>query len=134
MGARIPRLSIFLKFCAASLSFALAIARLSRNFRCIAYDLPGSAGDGAKLGCYQHADFVADLYALLDHLGIESCSLIGSSFGSTIALRALHDRPKRFPSAVLQGGFARRPLTLPEVLLAKLARHWPWPMHRLPLR
>jgi len=120
--------------CDDARSFVLPIAQLSRHFRCIAYDLPGNKDDGCRLSGYQHADFVADVHALLDHLNIESCSLFGSSFGSTIALRAMQDRPQRFPSAILQGGFARRPLALPEVWLAKLARYWPWPMHRLPLR
>jgi pimeloyl-[acyl-carrier protein] methyl ester esterase len=120
--------------CDDARSFVLPIAHLSRHFRCIAYNLPGNPGDGSRLSGYQHADFVADAYALLDHLGLQSCSLFGSSFGSTVVLRALHDRPARFPGAVLQGGFARRPLALPEVLLASLARYWPWPMHRLPLR
>jgi pimeloyl-ACP methyl ester carboxylesterase len=129
-----PPLLFIHGLCEDARSFVLPIAKLSRHFCCIAYDLPGNPDDGSRLGCYQHADYVADVYALLDHLGLKSCSLVGSSFGSTIALRAMHDRPDRFPSAVLQGGFARRPLALPEVLLARLARYWPWPMHRLPLR
>src|SRR5260370_30217359 len=109
-----PPLLFIHGLCDDARSFVLPIALLSRHFRCIAYDLPGSAGDGARLGRYQHADFVADLHALLDHLGIGSCSLFGSSFGSTIALGALHGRPERFAGAVLQGGFARRPLALAE--------------------
>jgi pimeloyl-ACP methyl ester carboxylesterase len=129
-----PPLLFIHGLCEDARSFVLPIAKLSRHFRCIAYDLPGNPDDGSGLSGYQHADYVADVCALLDHLDLESCSLFGSSFGSTIALRAMHDRPERFASAVLQGGFARRPLTLPEVLLAQLARYWPWPMHRLPLR
>src|SRR5262249_30533843 len=58
----------------------------------------------------------------------------GSSFGATIALTAMHGRPERFPKAVLQGGFARRPLAWAEVLLASWARWWAGPMRRLPLR
>lgn len=129
-----PPLVFIHGLCDDSRSFVLPIATLSRHFRCIAYDLPGNPGDGSKLNGYQHPHFVTDLHALLDHLGLRSCDLFGSSFGSTIALRAMHGRPERFPRAVLQGGFARRSLALPEVLLASLARYWPWPMHRLPLR
>src|SRR5262245_28401189 len=62
-------------------SFALTISLLSRHFRCIAYDLPGGVGDGARLGRYRHADLVADLFALLDHLGVRQGYLFGSSFG-----------------------------------------------------
>jgi pimeloyl-ACP methyl ester carboxylesterase len=114
--------------------FVLPMALLKGSFRCIAYDLPTGRGDGARLGRYRHADFVADLLALLDHLGARRCYLFGSSFGSTIALAAMHDFPARFPRAVLQGGFARRPLAWAEVTLARLARYWPWPMRCLPLR
>jgi len=129
-----PPLVFIHGLCDDDRSFVLPIANLSRHFRCIAYDLPGNPGDGSRLSRYEHADFVNDLHALLDHLNLQSCCLFASSFGSTIALRAMHDLPERFPSAVLQGAFARRPLALPEVLLAKLARYWHWPMHRLPLR
>jgi len=129
-----PPLVFIHGLCDDARSFVLPIVNLSRHFRCIAYDLPGNPGDGSKLSGYEHADFVKDLHALLNHLDLQSCSLFASSFGSTIALRAMHDLPERLPSAVLQGAFARRPLSLPEVLLAKLARYWPWPMHRLPLR
>lgn len=117
-----------------SLSFVLPIARLSQHFRCIAYDLPVGRADGASLRRYGHGDFAADLLALLDHLELESCVLFGSSFGATIALAVLHAWPQRFARAILQGGFARRPLAWAEVALARCAVSWPWPMHQLPFR
>jgi pimeloyl-ACP methyl ester carboxylesterase len=117
-----------------SLSFVLPIARLSEHFRCIAYDLPIGRDDGARLRRYRHADLVEDLFGLMDHLELRDCTLFGSSFGATIALAALHARPARFPGAILQGGFARRPLAWAEVALARCAVSWPWPMHRLPFR
>jgi pimeloyl-ACP methyl ester carboxylesterase len=120
--------------CDDALSFVLTAARLRAHFRCVAYDLPTGEGDGARLGTYRHADYVADLFALLDHLGLGRAYLFGSSFGSTIALAALHEQPGRLPRAVLQGGFARRPLAWAEVGLASLARWWQGPMCRLPLR
>src|SRR5438132_1082424 len=70
--------------------------------------------------------------ALLDHVGARQSYLLGASFGSTIALAALHRQPTRFPRAILQGGFACRPLAPAEVLLASLARYWPGPMRALP--
>lgn len=117
-----------------SRSFVQVMARLVERFRCLAYELPTGQGDGARLGRYTHALLVEDLFALLDHLGLERCYLYGSSFGSTIALAALHRQPRRFPRGVLQGGFARRPLAPAELLLASLARYWPWPLRALPLR
>jgi pimeloyl-ACP methyl ester carboxylesterase len=129
-----PPLLFIHGLCDDARSFVLPIALLSRHFRCIAYDLPAGNGDRARLAAYRHANLVADLHALLDHLNVSRCDVLGSSFGSTIALAALHDTPERFSHAVLQGGFAHRPLAWTEVLLAQMARYWPWPMHRLPLR
>jgi len=117
-----------------ALSFIGPISLLSRHFRCIAYDLPSGSGDGARLGRYRHEDYVADLLALLDQVGIGQGHLFGSSFGSTIALAALHSQPRRFLRSVLQGGFAQRPLAPAELLLARFARYWPAPMRRLPFR
>jgi pimeloyl-ACP methyl ester carboxylesterase len=115
-------------------SFVLPVARLAGQFRCVAYDLPIGRGDGARLARYTHADLVADLFALLDHLRMPQAYLYGSSFGSTIALAALREQPRRFPRAVLQGGFARRRLAPAERLLARLARSWPWRLGAFPFR
>ncbi len=115
-------------------SFLLPIALLSRHFRCIAYDLPAGGNDGANLAGYQLADYVADIHALLDHLKVNTCYLLGSSFGSTITLAALQANPIRFPRGILQGGFAHRPLAWAEVLLARLSLHWPGTLAHLPLR
>jgi pimeloyl-ACP methyl ester carboxylesterase len=113
-------------------SFVLLSALLTRHFRCIAYDLPAGGADGARLARYAHADLVADALALLDHVGARQSYVLGASFGSTIALAALHTAAHRLPRAVLQGGFARRPLAPAEVLLAHLARYWPGRMRELP--
>ena len=117
-----------------ALSFIGPISLLSPHFRCIAYNLPSGCGDGARLGNYRHADYVADLLALLEDLAVDQGYLFGSSFGSTIALAAMHTEPWRFPRAVLQGGFAKRPLAPAESLLARFARYWRAPMRRLPFR
>src|SRR5262245_43219860 len=100
-----------------ALSFVLPIALLSRHFRCVAYDLPAGGADGARLDRYRHRDLVADLFALMDHVGARRGYLFGSSFGSTVALAALHAAPERLPRGILQGGFAHRPLAWAEVAL-----------------
>lgn len=115
-------------------SFLLPISRLSAHFRCVAYDLPNGHDDGARLGRYRHDDLVADLLALADHLGLERAYLYGSSFGSTVVLRALASAPARFPRAVLQGGLAARPLRRLERVLAWVARRLPGRMAGLPRR
>lgn len=115
-------------------TFVMLCALLSERFRCISYDLPAGRADGAHLGGYNHEHLVDDLFALLDRLDVRQSYVLGSSFGGTIALAALRRAPERLPRAILQGGFARRPLAPAEVLLASMARYWPWPMRRLPFR
>jgi pimeloyl-ACP methyl ester carboxylesterase len=108
-----------------AISFVMPMARLQQHFRCISYDLPAGEDDGARLMRYRHDDLVADLLFLCDHLGIRESFLCGSSFGSTIALAALHRQPQRFPRGILQGGFAHRSLTQPEVFFGHWARFLP---------
>jgi pimeloyl-ACP methyl ester carboxylesterase len=115
-------------------AFVPAMAALRREFTCVGYELPAGDGDGARLGAYRHRHFVADLVALLDHLRIKQAALFGSSFGSTIALAALHDHPDRAGRAVLQGGFAFRPLVRWERTLCRFARYWRGTIATLPFR
>src|SRR5689334_20254946 len=82
--------------------FVMLTALLSRDFRCVTYDLPLGGDDGARLHRLTHAGLVADALALLDHLGVGRSYLYGASFGSTVVLRLLHEHAARFPRAVLQ--------------------------------
>jgi pimeloyl-ACP methyl ester carboxylesterase len=118
----------------SSRSFLLPISRLAARFRCIAYDLPNGWDDGARLGRYSHAALVEDFRALLDHLHLDRSYVLASSFGGTIALKALRAFPHRLPRAILQGTFARRPLRRAELFLARLGRWLPGSVGRLPYR
>jgi pimeloyl-ACP methyl ester carboxylesterase len=113
--------------------FVMAAALLAHDFRCITYDMPMGGADRARLHHITHDGLVADALALLDRLGASHSYLYGASFGSTVVLRLLHDHSERFPRAVLQGGFARRPLSRAEWLLARAACHWLGTMNHLPL-
>ncbi len=119
--------------CDSSRCFLQPIFRLSEHFRCIAYDLPTGIGDRALINRYTHSQLIEDLLALIDHLALQRTYLLGSSFGSTVALTAMHRHPGRFPRAVLQGGLALRPLRPVEKTLAHLLRPWHGPCSRLPL-
>jgi pimeloyl-ACP methyl ester carboxylesterase len=112
-------------------SFALVAADLSRDFTCILYELPTGAGDRARWSRYRPEHLPADLFALMDHLKLDRTYLLGSSFGSTIALRAAAAKPERFARIVLQGGFARRPISRFEVAVARLGRYFPGQMRHL---
>jgi pimeloyl-ACP methyl ester carboxylesterase len=117
-----------------SRSFLLPMARLCGQFRCIGYELPSGHGDGARLRRYRHEDLVADLWALLDRLGIERAYVLGASLGATVALRAMRHRPERLPRAILQAGLAYRPLVRAELWLSWLARWLPGSVGRIPRR
>jgi pimeloyl-ACP methyl ester carboxylesterase len=127
-----PALVLIPGMASDALSFVMLMARLQAHFRCVSFDLPDGVDDGAHLMTYRHVDLTSDLFALCDHLRIRDCSVLGFSFGSTIALSALQQQPGRFSRAILQGGFARRPLAAAEVLLASLGRFWPGRLGRLP--
>jgi pimeloyl-ACP methyl ester carboxylesterase len=118
----------------SSRAWIMTASRLSAHFRCVAYDLPNGRDDGARLSRHTHADLVQDFWALLDHLNLPRAYVLGSSFGSTIALTAMRERPERLPRAVLQGGLALRPLRKMERFLARVGRFLPGATGRLPLR
>jgi pimeloyl-ACP methyl ester carboxylesterase len=118
----------------SSRAWIMAASRLAAHFRCVAYDLPNGRDDGARLGRITHADLVQDFWTLLDHLRLSRSYVLGSSFGSTIALTAMRDRPERLPRGVLQGGLALRPLRRVERFLARLGRFLPGTTGRLPYR
>lgn len=85
-----------------------ALAALGRT---VVYDHRGH-GDSANTGAaasYSFAQLVADLDALLDHLDIPACDLLGHSVGGMIALRFALDRPGRVASLVLMDTAARVP-------------------------
>ncbi|MBX9628049.1 MAG: alpha/beta hydrolase [Gemmataceae bacterium] len=113
--------------------FVMVRHRLASGYTTVAYELPDGLTDGAALGRYTLREYVADLLALFDHLGYRRAAVLGSSFGSIITLSALVAYPDRFTAAVLQGGFARRPLSRWEVQAARLGRFLPgwfgdWPV------
>ena len=114
-----------------SQSFRLVISRLSAHFRCIAYTLPQGTEDGARLWSYRHADLVSDLWALFAHLRLDRAYVLGSSFGSTIALASMRQHPERIPRAILQGGTARRRLRFLERLVTFWLRFFPGSMAKL---
>jgi pimeloyl-ACP methyl ester carboxylesterase len=118
----------------SSQAFVLPSALLARSFRCIAYDLPTGRDDGANLRRYTHADLVADLWSLLDHLGVRQSYVFGSSLGAAVALAALRERPERLPRAVLHAPLVCKPLRWTERVSAWLMSHWPGSMASLPFR
>jgi pimeloyl-ACP methyl ester carboxylesterase len=87
--------------------------------RTIVYDQRGH-GDSVKTdaGTVTFAQLVGDLDALLDHLEIKECDLLGHSLGGMIALRFAIARPERVASLVLMCTSARAPDGLPRAVMA----------------
>ena len=115
-------------------SFAMLMANLADRHRCIAIELASGHDDGCCFRAYRHRHHVEDLHAVLERLKLDHVDLLGSSFGSTVALRYAANRPERVNRIVLQGGFARRPLKRFERGLARLARYWPGVMRDVTIR
>ena len=92
-------------------SFALLMAHLSQHFRCIAYQQPQGISDQARLGRYHHQHLLDDLHQLVEALHLPRATIMGHSFGSTIALRALRESPELWVRGISMCGFAHRPLS-----------------------
>ena len=114
--------------------YALTLNRLADRFRTVIFDYPGEhRGDCADLGRITHEHLVDDLFGLIEHLNLGRVFLFGASFGSTIVFRALRREPRRFPKAVVQGGFAHRRFTPAERFALIFGRRFPGTVGRLPL-
>ena len=71
--------------------------------RVVGLDLAGRGRSGwlAELSDYRLESYVEQLTQLLDHLGLDSCTLLGSSLGGTIAIRFAARHPERVRRIVL---------------------------------
>lgn len=78
------------------------MAPLADEFTLVYYDLRGcgQSGDPAD-GSYSHEDFVADLDALREHLGLEKMAVLGTSYGGFISLEYALARQNRLTHLLL---------------------------------
>lgn len=77
-----------------------ALQSLSAAYRVTVFDLRGHGYSDAPAAGYTSADHAADLFALMDDLGISRASLVGHSFGGVIAAHAAALAPERVESIV----------------------------------
>ncbi|MCC6889527.1 MAG: alpha/beta fold hydrolase [Hyphomicrobiales bacterium] len=82
------------------------IAALKDRYTVVACDLRGHGGSSAKGECSVPAA-AADLKAVLDHLGIVHCHLVGASTGAAVALTLAAQSPALVRTLVLAGACAR---------------------------
>jgi 3-carboxy-cis,cis-muconate cycloisomerase len=83
------------------------VADLTAGHRVVRYDLRGHGGSPTPPGPYAIDDLGADLLALLDRIGAERASLVGSSIGGMASLWVAANTPDRVERLVLIGSAAR---------------------------
>ena len=96
---------------------------LVRQRRVIRFDLPGFGLTGPNNdNDYSTARYVKFVAAVLDHLGVRKCVLVGNSLGGQVAWEAAVNMPQRVRQLVLMdaAGYPFHPTTLP--LAFRLAR------------
>jgi pimeloyl-ACP methyl ester carboxylesterase len=84
-----------------------AVAReVTRDARISVYapDLRGRGDNAALPGPYGIASHVADMLAILDHVGAERAVLVGHSMGAYVAARIAAEHPERAAGLVLVDG------------------------------
>jgi len=76
-------------------SWVLQRPAFEGRFRCLYHDFRGQLLSGKPDGPYTFARHAADLAALLDHLGIERCHLVGTSYGGEVGMLFAAEHPRR---------------------------------------
>jgi len=79
-------------------SWNLQTSVLSRHYRCLLHDFRGQLLSDKPLQPWTMEDHAQDLKALLDHLGVESCHIIGTSYGGEVGLIFASRWPDRVKS------------------------------------
>ena len=88
------------------------------GYRVVTMDVRGFGETSARWGDYSAHAVGGDALALMDHVGVETALILGTSFAAGAALWAAHDAPSRVSGAVLFGPIVRD-VEVP--LLARLA-------------
>lgn len=87
-------------------SWDLVSRELVPRFRILRYDLRGHGYSTKVRGRYELSHFVDEFIALLDHLNVESCHLVGFSLGGIVAQGIAIAYPQRLRKLVLSSTLA----------------------------
>ncbi len=77
------------------------VPAFERSFRVLTYDRRGHSQSERPGGQGRVEDDVADLAALIDHVGCGPAHIVGNSFGAAIVLRLAGERPELFRSLIV---------------------------------
>jgi 3-oxoadipate enol-lactonase len=79
-------------------SWKLQTHEVSRRFRCVMHDFRGQLRSSKPDEPWTLEDHARDFKALLDHLGIERCHIVGTSYGGEVAMIFAAAWPERVRS------------------------------------
>jgi pimeloyl-ACP methyl ester carboxylesterase len=81
------------------------IGFLSRRHRVVAFNLRGFPPSTVpeSIHAYAHETLLSDGFGLIEHLGLESCVLVGHGTGGNLALEIALNHPERVAGLVLAG-------------------------------
>lgn len=127
-----PPIYLLNGFVATAEMYALLIWLLRDSFKCVVFDT--KLQPGARRTQLSVSDFADDVFAVADYHSDPTIHVFGPSFGAAVALQAALDQPERIANLVLQHGFARRPLSWSERLLARWYRNSRRTLATLPWR
>ncbi len=82
--------------------FCRQVPAFCRQFRVVTYDQRGfGASSAPKRGSYRIDDYIADLAAFVEHLGLKKFHLVGHSFGGMVAQGYAVKHQRKLQSLVL---------------------------------
>jgi len=88
-------------FSGSSQDWIPSLTQWGTRFQLILPDLRGHGRSGILSKPFRHDDAAADIFALLDHLGIRTCKGVGISAGGNVLLHMATKQPDRISSMVL---------------------------------
>jgi 3-oxoadipate enol-lactonase len=98
--------------------------RLARRFRVITVDNRGIGASDVPHGPYSAQVMAADVLAVLDHAGVDSASVVGTSLGGMVAQELALARPDRVDRLVLVATIPGGRLTAPMPLKTAYLLAW----------
>lgn len=77
------------------------IDAFAATHRCVAIDMRGHGSSSVPHDAYSTADFMADIDAVIDELGLDRPILVGHSFGGSVSLAYAAEHPDRVRALVM---------------------------------
>jgi pimeloyl-ACP methyl ester carboxylesterase len=89
-----------------TLLFRAQVAALEGRYRCVVVEPRGQGRSEVTKGGYELDNVALDASALIDHLGLAPCHLVGHSLGGSVAVRVAARRPEAVRSFAMLDGTA----------------------------